>query len=389
MGLRKPTTTAALLRRLAIPALFVGIVAYTQLKCDDPEPEAPAPAAAPEKPAAPAEKPAKPATVTTELTGPTMGTTFTVKVRAPELDAAAQKALSAAIKGALDEVNESMSTWLKTSELSRFNDGPADVAVKFSAPTMEVLAISQQVFNASGGAFDVTVGPLVNRWGFGPDDRKGPPSHEEIAALLAAVGQTKLKIDTVNGTVAKPNAGLRVDLSAVAKGYAVDRVALAVEKLGYPSYMVEVGGEVRTGTVGDGAPWRIAIERPSLPKGGKDAPREVYEVLELTGVSMATSGDYRNFIVDGDKLRSHTIDPRTGSPVTHPLASVTVVHPECGAADAWATALMVLGPDEGLKLAQREGLAAMFITRGEAGALTRNATTPFAKYAAKPAKEKP
>jgi len=351
MGQAEPTTTAALLRRLALPAVFVAIVVTTQLVR--------------QAPVAPSQS------VTTELTGPTMGTSFMVKVRGPELDPAGAAELSAAVQGALGAVNESMSTWLPTSELSRFNDGPAATPFALSGPTMEVLAIAQDVYRRSGGAFDVTVGPLVNRWGFGPQDRQEPPDDAEIAALLGAVGQDKLVIDASVGTVSKPDAGLRVDLSAVAKGYAVDQVALAIEALGHLAYMVEVGGEVRTGTAGDGAPWRIAVEAPSAP--GDLGEREVFEVLELSGRSMATSGDYRNFIVDGDDLRSHTIDPRTGSPVTHRLASVTVVHEQCGVADAWATALMVMGPEQGLALAREQGLAAMFLTR-QGDALKRSTT---------------
>lgn len=365
MGQAEPTTTAALLRRLALPAVFVAVVFITQLIRQPPEP--PAVLQATETASS----------VTTEFTGPTMGTTFTVKVRGPELAPEASQGLSQAVRGALDAVNESMSTWLTTSELSLFNDGPADTPFLFSGPTMEVLGISQSVYEASGGAFDVTVGPLVERWGFGPDDREGPPDHAEIAAILGAVGQDKLIIDLDAGTVTKPDAGLQVDLSAVAKGYAVDQVALAIEALGHPSYMVEVGGEVRTGSSGGGPPWRIAVERPS-PLGAPGQP-EVFEVLELNGMSMATSGDYRNFIADGDTLRSHTIDPRTGAPVTHALASVTVVHEECGMADAWATALMVLGPESGLQRAESEGLAALIITRS-GDDLKRSATTRFALF---------
>ncbi|MCO4770632.1 MAG: FAD:protein FMN transferase [Deltaproteobacteria bacterium] len=372
MGQAEPTTTSALLRRLALPAVFVGVVFYTQLVRQAPEGPEPSEVVSSEAAETPGSEP-----VTTELTGPTMGTTFTVKVRGPELSGEASETLSEAVTGALDAVNESMSTWLETSELSRFNAGPADTPFAFTAPTLEVLAISEAVYGASGGAFDVTVGPLVNRWGFGPEDPQGPPDAAEVSALLAAVGQDKLVIDAEAGTVSKPDAGLRVDLSAVAKGYAVDRVALALEALGYPSYMAEVGGEVRTGTPGDGAPWRIAVERPS--RGVSLDQPAIFEVLELDRMAMATSGDYRNFIADGDTLRSHTIDPRTGVPVTHALASVTVVHEQCGAADAWATALMVLGPERGLEVADQQGLAAMFITRGE-GELIRSATSEFALF---------
>jgi len=386
MGQAEPTTTSALLRRLALPAVFVGVVIFTQFKRNSDHQAALASndaGASASQATADAAADAR-EIVTTELTGPTMGTNFTVKVRGPELAPEAAGALSQAIQGALDEVNGSMSTWLATSELSRFNDGPADAPFAFSAPTMEVLAISQAVYGASGGVFDVTVGPLVNRWGFGPDDPQGPPDQAELDALLMAVGQDKLTVDVEAGTVSKPDAGLRVDLSAVAKGYAVDRVALAVEALGHSAYMVEVGGEVRTGTADGGAPWRIAVERPSYAAPGSEQ-RDVFEVVELVGMSMATSGDYRNYIKDGDKLRSHTIDPRTGAPVEHALASVTVLHEQCGAADAWATALMVLGPDEGLAVAEREGLAALFLSRDAsagAGALKRSATsgfTPFSK----------
>ncbi len=365
MGQAEPTTTAALLRRLALPAVFVAMVFIAQL--------------ARQSPVLPSVDKvlAVGASVTTEFTGPTMGTSFTVKVRGPELGPEASELLSLGIQGALNAVNDSMSTWRPTSEISRFNVGPARTPFAFSEPTMEVMHLSQRVYEASGGAFDVTVGALVDRWGFGPEEIEGPPTEAELSVLLATVGQDKLVMDGREHTVTKMVPGLHVDLSAVAKGYAVDQVARAIESLGHTSYMVEVGGEVRTGDSGDGSPWRIAVEKPSLL--GAPGDHGIFEVLELDGMAMATSGDYRNFIEDGETLRSHSIDPRTGQPVSHNLASVTVVHAQCGEADAWATALMVLGPDAGLQLAESEGLAALFITRS-GDALNRSATTHFALF---------
>lgn len=310
----------------------------------------------------------------TELSGEIFGTTFTVKVISDaELDDAQTAALTGAVQAALSQVDASMSTWKDDSELSRLNRHPVGEAFALSPPLAEVLGLAQRIHDRSGGAFDVTVGPLVNRWGFGPDGRpQAPPSGDELDALRAAVGQRHLTLDLDVPRAQRGVDGLYVDLSAIAKGHGVDAVSAALRGLGHDRHMVEIGGEVVTrGTNAQGGPWRIAVETPDV------AARTPINVVPLTDAALATSGDYRNWIeLDGERF-SHTIDPRTGQPVSHTLASVSVVAPSCAEADAWATALTVLGPEEGMAIATQEGLAALFLVRGDAG-FTQTASPAFA-----------
>ena len=292
--------------------------------------------------------------------GEVMGTTYVVKVvartREQQSDEAASE-MSQAVRDALSAVDTAMSTYKPESEVSRFNAGPADQPVTLSPGLREVLALAFEVNKTSGGAFDITVGPLVDRWGFGAKgELKDVPTDAELAALREGLGHRHLALDTKAGTLAKNRAELRIDLSAIAKGYGVDQAAKALSAAGWTDYLVEVGGEIRVlGRTETGKPWRLAVERPSASE------RAVYQAIELERGAMATSGDYRNFtVVDGTRY-SHTIDPNTGRPVTHRLASVSVIAPTCAEADALATALNVLGPSRGLELARREGVAALFL----------------------------
>lgn len=291
-----------------------------------------------------------------EFSGETMGTTWQVSLD-HALDEAARAAALARIELALDGVDSLMSTWRSDSELTALNEAPSTTPVPVSAETLEVLRIAWSVSDATEGAFDVTVGPLVAAWGFGADgEGPEPPEPAALAEVRERVGYTQVTIDWNGSTVTRGTDGLRIDLSAIAKGYAVDRVAEAVEALGYDRHLVEVGGELRSGAAkGDGSPWRIAVETPD------PATRSVWGVLESVGEGVATSGDYRNFYeVDGVRY-AHLIDPRTGRPVTHSGVSVTVVDPRATVADAWATALSVLGPDEGYEVAESRDLAALFV----------------------------
>ena len=246
-----------------------------------------------------------------------------------------------------------MSNWRQDSELSRFNRSAADVDFVASSATIEVFRIARHVSERSGGAFDVTVGPLVRAWGFGPGTdptaAPDPPQAAELEAMRAFTGWDGIEI--ADGVLRKRDARLECDLSAVAKGWGVDRVSGALAELGFADHLVELGGEVRaSGTKPGDRPWRIAIERPD------PASRDALEILDLRDVAIATSGDYRNYYErDGQRI-SHTIDPRRGRPVRHTLASVTVAHSSTAWADAWATALNVLGPEEGPALARAEGL---------------------------------
>ena len=309
-----------------------------------------------------------------EVTGSTMGTTYSVKVVRPPVGLG-EELLQAEVERVLRAVNGAMSTHDADSELSRFNRSRDTGWVAASPELVAVLAEAERVSRLSGGAFDVTGGPLVNLWGFGPgggDDRV--PADADVAAARARVGHAHLEVRPSPPAVRKAIPDLYVDLSAIAKGYGVDRVAGRLEELGVDRYLVEIGGEVRgLGRNARGMPWRLAIERPT------PGERAAYVAVGVDGVGVATSGDYRNFFEQDGRRYSHTIDPSTGRPVTHDLASVTVVSTTCTTADALATALNVLGPQAGYALAEREGIAAFFITR-EGQGLGHRATTAFARY---------
>jgi thiamine biosynthesis lipoprotein len=290
-------------------------------------------------------------------TGPTMGTTFTVKVVTANGDETTKKRVAELVRGVVDSVDGAMSTYRSDSEIELFNRHGTD-PFKASPEMLEVVAEAQRVARLSNGAFDITVGPLVDLWGFGPSGVTEEPSEERLAELVAIMGYEQITVDPVNGTLRKAVSACRIDLSAIAKGFAVDEVAAALDNEGYSNYMVEIGGEVQTrGHNASGDDWRIGIERPDM------AGRAIHTAVPLTGVALATSGDYRNFIVrDGVRI-SHTIDPRTGRPIAHDLASVSVIHSSCMTADALATALEVLGPEEGFALAQRQKIPALFLVR--------------------------
>ncbi len=293
------------------------------------------------------------------FSGPTMGTTYTVKVVARDLNADERDEVRSAIRRAVDEVDRSMSTYKPDSELSRFNaggTGPFEMSQLMTA----VLETAFEINAASGGAFDPTVGPLVDAWGFGPDFGVEPPDGPTIERLRRSVGMGKLVLE--GSFLSKTLPDVRIDLSAIAKGFAVDRVVEALAELDFENVMVEIGGEVRTvGEGPSGAGWLIGIERPDAEG------RTVAAAIRLRNRALATSGDYRNFYTIDGKRISHTIDPRTGRPVDHSLASVSVLAATCMEADAWATALEVLGPNEGFRTAEEQGLPALFIVRGDAG----------------------
>jgi len=303
--------------------------------------------------------------------GPTMGTTYSVVVASLPQDVT-RDSLQSVIDAVLDESNRHLSTYDPTAELARFNAAAGTDWVPVSQPLFAVLSIAQEVSAATDGAFDVTVGPLVQRWGFGGgSDTAAAPDPAEIAVLLESTGYTKLQLDPAGPSLRKAVGSLRVDVGAVAPGWAVDEIARRFEALGVERYLVEIGGEVRGhGLSPANRPWRVAIEAPLAGE------RRPYALVDLDGLGVSTSGDYRDFrLLDGRKV-SHTIDPRTGAPVQHTLASVCVVHPSTAHADAYATALMVLGPEEGMALARRLGLAALFIERVGPQGDTREHSTP-------------
>ena len=296
-----------------------------------------------------------------QLAGRVFGTTWAVKIRGKNLDA---QALKARIAEELEGIDKGMSTWRKDSELSAFNKAPVGVFT-FGEQTAEVIAESFLVAQMTQGAFDPTVRPLIALWGFGAGARKDLPSDKELAAVRAAVGYKKLRWAKARQLV-KSQADVSLDLSAIAKGYAVDRLADLLKKAGGEAGMVEIGGEVVAwGERKEGGPWKLAVD---TPVDGAAPGQRFAAVVGLTDTAMATSGDYRQFRIENGKRVQHIVDPRTGQPVDHGLASVTVIAPDCTTADAYATALMVLGADEGLKLVDAHAdLEALFLLREAAG----------------------
>ena len=300
----------------------------------------------------------------THIQGGTMGTRYAVKV----VDLPAQISridLSKGVQQTLDRIDQLMSTWRPDSELSQFNQAPVGEWFPLSAETIEVLALALKVAKETQGSFDITVAPLVNLWGFGPQDfnaghfNQSIPDNAAIAVAKSKVGYQQINIDQKRQQGIK-KAERIMDLSAIAKGYAVDKVAAYLDGLGSEHYLVEVGGEIRVkGHKTDGSHWRIAIESPLIDQ------RRAHQGLRLTDAAVATSGDYRNYFVKNDLRYSHTIDPNSGRPITHALVSVTVIAETATIADAYATALMVMGSDKGIQFAERKGIAAYFILKKE------------------------
>ena len=297
-----------------------------------------------------------------DLIGSTMGTRFTVTLPNGIGDYVPVR-LQKDIEAALDDDEAQMSTYQDDSLLSYFNQSDSTEWLQVLDSFCSKVERSQQISELTGGAFDITVGPLVNLWGFGPDEMiREPPDAAAIAALRAVTGYQQLQTDCARPAIRKNVAGLMLDMSAIGKGFAADRVAALLEELGFEDYLVEIGGELRLrGHNAAGKPWAIGIEAPL------DDTRKPHIIVHLTDTAMATSGDYRNYFEAGGQRYSHTIDTRTGRPVTHSLASVTVVDRSAWRADALATALLVMGPEEGMAFATRENLAVLMLLRSENG----------------------
>jgi len=292
------------------------------------------------------------------LEGAIFGTFYQVTL-ADSITAGELQRLESGVPAVLESVDARMSTYREDSELTAFNAAPVGEWQPLSAELIEVLAISQTVAEASDGAFDVTVGGLVNLWSFGPEARpREVPDDATLAERLAEIGPDSLEVDPERQRARRVR-DVFVDLSGVAKGYATDRVAAYLADEGLEHYLVNIGGELKVAGWRDGEaePWRIGIEAPL------DDRQEASHIVPLHDISVATSGDYRNFFEADGQRYSHTLDPRSGRPITHRLASVTVAHPSNAWADAWATALTVLGESEGMALARRHDLAVLMLVR--------------------------
>lgn len=298
----------------------------------------------------------------TKLTGATMGTRYNIVLRLPKTLNAEQ--LKAEIDQKLADLNDVATTYDETSELMRFNRSPVGVPVQVSQPLYDLLEESKSIHQLTYGAFDVTVSRLVQLWGFGSQVRSGLPSEEEIAAEMQNIGFDGITLSGNFGDRwAMRNRDVEVDFSSIAKGHGVDMVADFLVQQGVTDLLVEIGGEMRSfGQNPKGRRWIVCIERPSLT--GQQAINRV----DLSGEwGVATSGDYRNYFMSEGKRYSHTIDPKTGWPVAHNLASVTVIDKHSARADALATGFSVLGYSRSSEICQQQNMACFFILRTETG----------------------
>jgi thiamine biosynthesis lipoprotein len=283
-----------------------------------------------------------------------MGTTYNITIVDPPNDVALVT-LQKQIDDLLEVVNQQMSTYINDAEIMQFNRAPVETWFPVSSGFLSVIELSQQLASLTKGRFDITIGPLVELWGFGKKQGSEVPTDAAIADAQSRVGWQNLHVNKDQQAIRKDKA-LWLDVSAVAKGYGVDQIAEILNSYNIANYLVEIGGEMRVkGLNQQQRSWRIGIEVPSL------AQRQAQQIIELTDKSIATSGDYRNFFEQDGHRYSHTIDPVSGRPVKHNIASVTVVMDTAAEADAYATALNVLGEEAAIALVEQENIAAYFI----------------------------
>ena len=303
-----------------------------------------------------------------EFGGPTMGSTYTVKyVRSK--DSPSVELLKRETDAILAEVDVQMSTYRDDSAIEQFNHAPAGTCQAMPDGVLELVDAGRVLHEQSQGAFDLTLEPLLNLWGFGPKARaEKVPTAEQLTAARARVGMQHLRRD---GQQLCKEVDVQVDFNSIAAGYAVDKLVQHFTELGVTSYMVEVTGELKAaGKKPDGQPWRIGLEAP------QDGQRVAQRVLAVDGYGISTSGDYRNYFEEEGQRYSHTLDPLTGAPITHKLAAVTVVDKSTLRADGLSTVLMVMGTERGLAFAERMGIAAFFVTR-EGDAFVTQTTQAF------------
>lgn len=297
------------------------------------------------------------------LAGPTMGSTYSVKYVAGDAAAGAGQ-IDSQVQAILARIDEQLSTYRADSLVSRFNQLPADSCLELPAEMLELVRVGEQLSGESAGAFDLTIEPLLDLWGFGPQSRgEQVPDAEAIAAARLRTGHQHLRI---SGAQLCKDAAVQLDFNSMGAGYAVDQVSAMLEQQGIDNYLVEITGELKArGHKPDGSAWHIAIEEPQA--GQQVAAR----VLALDGLAVSTSGDYRNYFEKDGKRFSHTIDARTGTPITHRLASVSVIDASAQRADGLSTLLMLLGPDQGYEFARQAGVAALFIRHTGQGFASR------------------
>lgn len=314
-----------------------------------------------------------------QMHGQAMGTTWQVTAWL----ASAQKGdvLQQAIEARLAQLVAEMSAWEPESALSRLNRMPGDACMHVPGDLQQVLALALEQARRSGGAYDPSVAPLVELWGFGTADagRQQPPSLQEIQAAQARVGWAQISLDAQTGELCRP-AGWQLDINALGPGYAVDAIARLLHEAGVEAFLVELGGEMRAaGLKPDGHDWTIAVEWPAADNEVSD---QAATLVHLRNAAIGSSGDYRVGFVHRGRRYSHTIDPRRGIPVDHALAAVSVIAARAAEADAWAATLMVLGPEEGMALARKHELAAVFTLR-EAQGYRRLGTPAFEAWQAR------
>jgi len=289
--------------------------------------------------------------------GSTMGTTYRIKY-VQEKSSKGIDVIKKAVDTELEKINSMMSTWDPESNLSLINKADADQWLDLPSDLSKLIGFAFDLSRRTDGKYDVSIGPLINLWGFGPEGARKIPTDLQIAKTMKISGYDKIELNITTDKLKKRFKDSYIDLASIAKGYGVDKTAKILEGFGIKNYMVEIGGEIKTSGKKQDSPWRIAIESP---RKGKN--KTFNKVLNLMDCSMATSGDYRNFFKEGKERYSHTIDSATGRPVQNDLASVTVAIPngECFKADAWATALMASGKDRGMELATQFNIPAHFI----------------------------
>lgn len=302
-----------------------------------------------------------------EFGGPTMGSSYSVKFL-PGADGPTLAQAQAATEAILAEVDEQLSTYRQDSLIAQFNALPANSCQPMPAQLLGLVTFAEQLSAQSDGAFDLTLEPLLNLWGFGPQaTTEQVPTTAQIAEVRKRVGHQYLR---VAGQSLCKDAALAVDFNSIGAGYAVDRISARLAELGVSSYLVEATGELRAqGLKPDGSPWRIAIEAPL------EHQQVAEKVLTLDGYGVSTSGDYHNYFEQDGLRYSHSIDPQTGAPIRHTLAQVTVVDRSAQRADGLSTLLMVLGPERGLQFAEREGIAALFVSRAPQGFVSHASST--------------